>query len=141
MPCHVLMRMAGGTLPGMNFDAFLQQADAYDDEEDLFSRQARFWSELSLTHPIAVRHVKELNAWVRSGDYDRIMGGDYARRGHEPAPSAEFDAAVRHYRDRFSGVLERTAGGVQGLGRQLGDWLRRLQGDTNEPGTESPDSP
>jgi len=41
----------------MNFDAFLQQADAYEDEDDLFSRHARFWSELSLTHPIAVRRV------------------------------------------------------------------------------------
>jgi len=125
----------------MNFDAFLQQADAYEDEDDLFSRHARFWSELSLTHPIAVRRVKELNAWVRSGEYDRIMGGDYARRGQEPAPSAEFDAAVGHYRDRFSGVLERTAGGVQDLGRQLGDWLKRFQGDSNQPGSEPPDSP
>jgi len=141
VPCHMLMRMAGGALPGMNFDALMQQADAYEDEDDLFSRHARFWSELSLTHPIAVRRVKELNAWVRSGDYDRIMGGDYARRGEEPAPSAEFDAAVGHYKDRFSGVLERTAGGVQGLGRQLGDWLKRFQGDSDEAGSEPPDSP
>jgi hypothetical protein len=128
-------------LPGMNFDAFMQQADAYEDEEDLFSRQARFWSELSLTHPVAVRRVKELNAWVRSGDYDRIMSGDYAKRGHEPAPSAEFDAAVGHYKDRFSGVLDRTAGGVQGLGRQLGDWLKRLQGEPNESAEDNGDTP
>ncbi len=131
VPCRMLMRLAGGALPGMNFDAFLEQADAYEDEEDLFSRQARFWSELSLTHPVAVRRVKEINAWVRSGEFDRIIGGDYVRRGDESAPSAEFDAAVTHYRERFSGVLERTAGGVQGLGRQLGDWLRRMQGDTD----------
>ncbi len=139
VPCHVLMRLAGGALPGMNFDAFLQQADAYEDEDDLFSRQARFWSELSLTHPIAVRRVKELIAWVRSGEYDRIIGGDYARRGHEPAPSAEFDAAVGHYKERFSGVLERTAGGVQGLGRQLGDWLKRFQGGPNDGGPNEPE--
>jgi Zn-dependent protease with chaperone function len=141
VPCHVLMRLAGGALPGMNFDAFMQQADAYEDEDDLFSRQARFWSELSLTHPVAVRRVKELNAWVRSGDYDRIMSGDYAKRGHEPAPSAEFDAAVGHYKERFSGVLDRTAGGVQGLGRQLGDWLKRLQGEPNESAEENGDTP
>jgi Zn-dependent protease with chaperone function len=137
VPCRMLMRLAGGALPGMNFEAFMEQADAYDDEDDLFSRQTRFWSELSLTHPVAVRRVKELNAWARSGDFDRIMAGDYARRGHEPAPSAEFDAAVTHYRERFSGVLERTAGGVQDLGRQLGEWLRRFQG--NNESTEDPD--
>jgi Zn-dependent protease with chaperone function len=141
VPCHMLMRLAGGALPGMNFDAFLEQADAYEDEEDLFSRQARFWSELSLTHPVAVRRVKELMAWVRSGEFDRIMGGDYVRRGGESPPSAEFDAAVVHYRERFSGVLERTTGGVQGLGRQLGDWLKRLQGDTDASSDDVVDVP
>jgi Zn-dependent protease with chaperone function len=141
VPCHVLMRLAGGALPGMNFDAFLEQADAYEDEEDLFSRQARFWSELSLTHPVAVRRVKELNAWVRSGEFDRIMSGEYVRRGDESPPSAEFDAAVIHYRARFSGVLERTAGGVQGLGRQLGDWLKRLQGETDPSEELTGDAP
>jgi Zn-dependent protease with chaperone function len=141
VPCHMLMRLAGGALPGMNLDAFLEQADGYEDEEDLFSRQARFWSELSLTHPVAVRRVKELNAWVRSGEFDRIMGGEYVRRGDESPPSAEFDAAVIHYRERFSGVLERTAGGVQGLGRQLGDWLKRFQGDSDTSSEEETDAP
>ena len=56
-------------------------------------------------------------------------------------PSAEFDAAVIHYRDRFSGVLERTAGGVQGLGRQLGDWLKRFQGDGDASSEEEADAP
>ncbi len=141
VPCHVLMRLAGGALPGMNFDAFLEQADAYEEEDDLFSRQARFWSELSLTHPVAVRRVKELNAWVRSGEFDRIMSGEYVRRGDESPPSAEFDAAVSHYRERFSGVLERTAGGVQGLGRQLGDWLKRFQPDSDTSSEEPFDVP
>jgi len=137
-PCHVLMRLAGGALPGMNFEAFLEQADAYEDEEDLFSRQARFWSELSLTHPVAVRRVKELMGWVRSGEYDRIVGGDYAKRGQEPAPSEEFESAVDHYKERFSAVLERTAGGVQSLGRQLGDWLKQLQ-STVSPSEDEPE--
>ena len=51
--------------------------------------------------------------------------------------SAEFDAAVTHYGDRFAGVLERTAGGVQGLGRQLGDWLKRFQGESDTASEES----
>lgn len=141
VPCRMLMRLAGGALPGMNLDAFLKQANEYEDEEDLFSRHTRFWSELSLTHPVAVRRVKELGAWVRSGQFDRIVGGDYIHRGDESPPSAEFDAAVAHYRERFSGVLERTAGGVQGLGKQLGDWLRRFQGDREPVSDEDSDPP
>jgi Zn-dependent protease with chaperone function len=141
VPCRMLMRLAGGALPGMNLDAFLKQANEYEDEEDLFSRHTRFWSELSLTHPVAVRRVKELGTWVRSGQFDRIVGGDYIHRGDESPPSAEFDAAVAHYRERFSGVLERTAGGVQGLGKQLGDWLRRFQGDGEPVSDEDSDPP
>jgi Zn-dependent protease with chaperone function len=129
VPCHVLMRLAGGALPGMSLDAFIEQARAYEDEDDLFSRHTRFWSELSLTHPVAVRRVKELTTWAGSGDFERILSGDYARRGQEPPPSEEFDSAVDHYKERFTGVLERTAGGVQELGKQLGGWLRRMQGD------------
>jgi hypothetical protein len=126
-PCQMLMNFAGGALPGMNFDAFLKQAADYHNEDDLFSRHQRFWRELNLTHPIAVRRVKELIDWVQAGDFDRIRDGDYARRGHEPPPTAEFNDAVAHYRERFSRFLERTAGGVQTMGKQLGDWLRRHQ--------------
>jgi len=124
-PCRVLMRIAGGALPGMNFDAFLKQAADYDNEDDLFSRHSRFWVELSLTHPIAVRRVKELMEWVQSGEYGRIVDGHYPRRGHEPAPTVEFDAAVAHYRERFSRFLDRTAGNVQDVGKQFSDWLNK----------------
>jgi hypothetical protein len=127
-PCRVLMRIAGGALPGMSFDAFMKQAADYDGEDDLFSRHSRFWVELSLTHPIAVRRVREMIEWVQSGDYDRIVDGSYPRRGQEPPSSIEFDAAVAHYRDRFSRFLDRTAGNVQDLGKQFSDWLNKRPG-------------
>ncbi len=126
-PCRVLMQLAGGSAPGMNFEAFLQQASEYENEDDLFSRHTRFWSELNLTHPVAVRRVKELMEWVSTGAYDRIRDGDYPRRGEEPPPSEEFEDAVAHYRERFSRILDRAAGGVQEVGKRLSDWLERFQ--------------
>ena len=132
-PCRVLMELAGGSVPGMNFEAFLKQASDYDSEDDLFSRHTRFWSELNLTHPVAVRRVKELTEWVQTGAYDRIRDGDYPRRGEEPAPSKEYEDAVAHYRERFSRILDRTAGGVQEIGKRLGGWLERWQ----SPGTDA----
>lgn len=129
-PCRVLMRIAGGALPGMSLEAFLKQATDYTDEDDLFSRHARFWVELRLTHPIAVRRVKELIGWVQSGDYDRIRSGNYPRRGQEPDPSVEFSAAVAHYKERFGGFVNRTAGNMQDLTKQFAAWLRK------EPDTE-----
>jgi Zn-dependent protease with chaperone function len=128
-PCRVLMRLAGGAVPGMSLDAFLAQAAEYNDEDDIFSRHTRFWAEMNLTHPVAVRRIKELTEWVQSGEYDRIREGNYPRRGHEPPPSAEFTAAVAHYGERFSRFLDRTAGNVQDLGKQLGGWLKKWQSD------------
>ena len=129
-PCRVLMRMAGGAVPGMNLDAFLAQCNTYENEDDLFSRHSRFWMELNLTHPVAVRRVKELMLWVQSGEYDRIRGGTYPRRGQEPPPSSEFNAAVEHYRERFVRLLDRMGDNVQDVGRKMADWLRRTTGES-----------
>lgn len=122
-PCRVIMRIAGGALSGMNFEAFLRQATEYDDEEDLFSRHTRFWQELNLTHPIAVRRVKELVAWVQTGEFDRIRSGQYARRGHEPPPADAFLAAVAHYRERFGHFIDRTTGSAKDWTSKFSDWL------------------
>ena len=125
VPCGMLMRMAGGAIEGMSLDAFVAQAASYAEEDDLFVRWGRAWVEVGLSHPFAVKRVRELVAWVQEGDYDRIRSGGYVRRGQEPPPSAEFESAVSHYRQRFTQVLERTAGGVQRLAAQMEDWLRR----------------
>jgi len=129
--CRMLMRMAGGALPGMNVDAFVRQATEYTEEEDLFARRSRFASELGRSHPAAVRRVRELVTWVQSGDFDRIRSGTYIRRGEEPPPSAEFDAAVRHYRQRFTAMIDRTVGGVNKLSNQITTWLRRDGGESD----------
>ncbi len=122
--CEMLMRCAGGKLDGMNLDAFVRQATNYEEEEDLFARYTRRWAEMRLTHPFAVRRVKELVRWVSEGDFDRIHGGNYIRRGQEPPITKEFESAVSHYRERFTAVFERTAGGLQRVAEQLNTWLR-----------------
>jgi Zn-dependent protease with chaperone function len=127
--CATLMRTAGGAIPGLNLQAFLAQAAEYTEEEDLFARRARFGIELSQTHPFGVRRVRELTAWVQAGDYDRIVGGSYVRRGEEPPVSEEFDSAVRHYRERFMAMVDRTVGGVNKLAGQIQSWLRGPAGD------------
>jgi Zn-dependent protease with chaperone function len=140
--CRMLMRMAGGALPGMSVDAFIRQATEYTDEEDLFARRARFASELGRTHPAAVRRVRELVTWVQSGELDRIRSGSYVHRGDEPPPSAEFEAAVRHYRERFAGVVQRTVGGVGKLSGQIQSWLRGAGGgpDRSDGGDDGDDA-
>ncbi|HLH46442.1 MAG TPA: M48 family metallopeptidase [Acidimicrobiales bacterium] len=122
--CTTLMRMAGGPLEALDLQAFLRQATEYVEEDDLFSLRARFGMDLSQSHPFAVRRVKELVDWVSSGEYDRIVGGSYVRRGEEPPMSSHFEAAVEHYRARFVAMVDRTLGGVNRLASQIQDWLR-----------------
>jgi len=126
--CQMLMRMAGGALSGMSLDAFIRQATEYEDEEDIYARHARFWEEIGPTHPFAVRRVRQLVKWVSEGEFDPIRAGHYVRRGQEPPASAEFDAAVAHYGDRFVAMVDRVGGGVQRVADQISAWLRARQG-------------
>ncbi len=126
--CRMLMRTAGGALPGMSLDAFIAQATEYEEEDDIYSRHTRFWEEIGRTHPFAVRRVRQLANWVSEGEFDPIRAGHYVRRGQEPPASAEFDAAVSHYGDRFVAMVDRMGGGVQRVADQISAWLRARQG-------------
>jgi Zn-dependent protease with chaperone function len=123
VPCRALMQLAGGGPEGLNLDAFIQQADEYVAWDDLFDRHRRLGSELGSTHPFPVRRVYELTRWVKSGEYDRIIAGEYVHRGEEPPPSAEFRRAVDHYSERFGEFVERSAGSLTRTTKQLTRWL------------------
>ena len=123
VPCRTLMRLDGGPVEGLNLDAFIRQATEYASEDDPFARWSRFFSEVSATHPFPVRRVRELIGWVTVGDYDRIRSGQYLRRGQEPAASAEFDAAYRHYRERFNRLVERAGSSVQSVVDKVTGWF------------------
>ncbi|MDA8295310.1 MAG: M48 family metallopeptidase [Actinomycetota bacterium] len=129
VPCRTLMRIAGGPIEEMNLDAFLRQAAEYEGEEDPFARWSRFFSEIRATHPFPVRRVKELMNWVAAGDFDRIRAGQYVRRGQEPPASSEFDVAFRHYRERFSTMVQRAEQGVRSVVDRVGGWLDRFDRD------------
>ena len=78
-----MMVMSGGAASRkLSLDAFVAQANEYEDWEPGWDKLMRFRRELMLTHPFPVRRVHELMKWVRSGDYDRIMGGEYRPPRH-----------------------------------------------------------
>ncbi len=142
--CRLLMVMAAG-LPSERLDlgAFLEQGREYRDA-DGWSKLTRARTELGLTHPHPVKRVHELMTWVQSGEYDRIMTGEYIRRGQEPEWRGETDAATDYYAERFKGFMDEAAQSAGKLGGQVGDasaragdvatrvqeWLRRTQGDS-----------
>jgi hypothetical protein len=65
---------------------------------------------------------------VHSGEYDRIVDGEYIRRGQEPPLKEETDSATAHYGDRISGAFQQAGSSAAEIGEQLRDWLSRVRG-------------
>ena len=131
--CRTLMVLAGG-MPSKKLDVneFMRQARDYEDWDSGWDKLARLRTELSLTHAYPVRRAREVMSWVQSGDFDRIMGGDYRRRDQEAAsPRQEAGDAVEHYAERFRVVfrevgesVEKAGGSLAEAGERFGEWLR-----------------
>jgi Zn-dependent protease with chaperone function len=131
--CRTLMILAAGAeADALDLDQFMAQAVEYEAPASGLERLSRMLTDLNITHPMPVRRAQELMTWVRSGEYDRIVGGDYMRRGEEPAARAEAGDAVDHYADRFRNAFREAGEAVRDAGEavgsateQLADWLKK----------------
>jgi Zn-dependent protease with chaperone function len=124
--CRTLMVItAGEAAADLNLDAFIAQAMDYDEAGSGLERLTRLMQDLRLTHPMPVRRVRLLLDWVRAGDYDRIVDGEYVRRGEEPPLRDEADAAQEHYAKRISDAVQQAGSSISEVGEQLGEWLAR----------------
>jgi Zn-dependent protease with chaperone function len=125
--CRVLMTVAAGEAASqLDLDAFMAQGLEYTEGGRGLERLSRLLLDLNLTHPMPVRRAHELLKWVREGEYDRIVDGDYVRRGEEPAPREEAAAAGQHYAERVKGAFSSAGESVADVGKQLGDWLKKV---------------
>jgi Zn-dependent protease with chaperone function len=131
--CNSLMTLAAGESAGqLNLDAFIAQGLDYRDKGSGFEKLTRLLIDLNITHPMPVRRIHELLEWVREGDYDRIVGGEYIKRGEERPPREEAEAAGQHYGDRVRNAFRGAGESVQEVGQQLGDWLAKQRGGKDE---------
>jgi hypothetical protein len=119
---------AGEAAEHLSLDAFIAQGAEYDDLAGA-AKLTRLMQDLNVTHPLPVRRVRLLLDWVRTGDYDTMIGGEYLRRGQEPSAAEEAGAARDHYADRISSAVQEAGSSVADMGQQLGDWLRKQRGD------------
>jgi Zn-dependent protease with chaperone function len=127
--CRTLMTLsAGAASEQLNLDAFIKQGMEYEEGGTGVERITKLLQDLNVTHPLPVRRVRELLDWVRAGDYDRIVDGDYLRRGQEPPLREEADSAAGHYGKRVSDVIQQAGSSIAEVGEQLGDWLSRHRG-------------
>ena len=124
--CQALLALAGGeAIDELNLDAFIAQGLDYREKGTGLEKLTRLLIDLGITHPMPVRRIHELQNWVREGDYDRIVDGSFIRRGEEPPPREEAEAAQQHYGERVRDALRGAGQSVQEVGQQLGDWLAK----------------
>jgi Zn-dependent protease with chaperone function len=133
--CRSLMRLTGG-VKDLDLDAYLAQASEYNDGGKGIDRLQRLWMELGVTHALPVKRVREVMDWVRGGDFDRIVGGDYPRRGDEVNVRRQADAAVQFYADRFQSAFRDAGDSIATAGEQFGDWVRKASSGARRPGGE-----
>ncbi len=140
--CRTLMVSAGGiSADRLDLDAFMAQAMEYESWEDSHDRVRRFFNEIGATHSYAVRRVSEVMKWVQSGEYDRIVRGEYRRRGEDTDVREEAGDAMEFYAERFRSLFKEIGENVTSLGSQVGDasqqvadWLRNRGGGSSQQG-------
>jgi len=125
--CRALMVVAGGlSADKLDLDAFMAQAMEYESWDDSHDRVRRFFNEINATHANAVRRVSEVMRWVQSGEYDRIVRGEYRRRGDETKVREEASEAMEFYAERFRSMFRELGENVTSLGSQMGDMSQQV---------------
>jgi Zn-dependent protease with chaperone function len=138
---RLLMKLAGGgDLSQIDTTAFLEQAAEYDRSGDLRDSIIKLRRIMGATHPLPVSRAAHLRRWIDSGEYGRIVGGEYPRREDDRNARVTDDvkAAAASYRDSFAQsedplvtLLRRFGDGTSDVGEWVGagagrvrDWMR-----------------
>ena len=128
---RLLMKMAGGgDLSQIDTTAFLEQAAEYDGGGDVRDSLLKLRMLTFSTHPVPVSRAAHLRRWIDSGDYRRIIGGDYPRRENDAdasvsddvkAAAAEYRAAFDESQDPLTQLLRRAGGSASDVGGWAGE--------------------
>jgi Zn-dependent protease with chaperone function len=135
-----LMKLAGGHhLHEMNLDAFLRQAEEYEEAGDLRDSVLKILNVLPRSHPFTTVRAAELKRWAGSRDYQRILDGHYPRRGEDKDASVggSFRESAAHYASQVKNSkdpLMKLVGDLAGGAGDLGERLRRGFGGFTGPG-------
>lgn len=115
---RTMMRLAGGgSDEEMDLGEFLRQADEYRQGEGIMDQVLKVLNTLNQSHPFLVLRAALLRDWIQEGAYDRIVSGEYPRRGDaQPAWSEQFAAGLRHY-----------TGGAGGAAEKAGEAARKIR--------------
>jgi len=118
---RTMLKMAGGgSASETNLNEFIQQAEEYRQSGDVADQVFKILNLMGTTHPFFVLRVSEIRTWIESGNYDRILRGDYPRRG-EPDRAYEDDLreAATAYSEGARDILDQMAGAARRMGENF----------------------
>src|SRR6266545_3627980 len=102
---HAAMRMhlkmaGGGDMKQMDLNEFLIQAKEYEETGGALDRIFQILNTLERTHPFSTLRAAELQRWIEAGHYERILNGEYTRRGPD-AENRPIDKDIDEARDHY----------------------------------------
>lgn len=101
---RVQMKLASGLkLDELSVGSFAKQGEEYQSTGDARDGVARLMNQMTRTHPFSTVRAVELTSWVQSGEYDRIVRGEYPRRDTDEDISftEEIKRAAASYKDSW----------------------------------------
>jgi Zn-dependent protease with chaperone function len=116
---RVQMKLASGSadLSQLDQTSFFAQGQEYAESGDMRDAVLRLLLIESRTHPFAVVRAHELRRWVESGDYTRILAGDYPRR--EDDGQATVSGAAKEAADSYAESFRQSQDAVGKLVHEL----------------------
>jgi len=131
---QLFMKMAGGPkgehfAGPMDLNAFMAQANEYLQTNEGLDIVYKILNTLALTHPMHTVRAAELQAWVGTGAYERILRGEYVRRGDDKARplGQEFREARDHYAAEARDVAEKVRDAARKAAEKAGEAFRKAQ--------------
>jgi Zn-dependent protease with chaperone function len=122
-----LMKLAGGGYDNeTNLNEFMIQADEYRQGGDVADAVFKILNILGSTHPFHVLRAAELRDWIEAGEYDRVLRGEYKRRGEPNTPYMEdLRAAASAYREDAAEVKSQVADAAKRMRDAFRDGFKR----------------
>jgi len=123
---RTMLKMAGGgSGEETSLQEFIVQAEEYKQSGDVADQVFKVLNLMATTHPFYVLRVSELRAWIEGGDYDRIIRGEYARRG-EPDQALQEDlrAAASAYAEGAKDFIDDISEAAKRMGSDFLGGLR-----------------
>jgi Zn-dependent protease with chaperone function len=124
---RAMLKMAGGGEDDeTSLQDFIVQAEEYQEGGDLADQVFKVLNLMAATHPFYVLRVSELRAWIESGDYDRILRGEYGRRGEpDRAYQEDLRAAASAYAEGARDFVDNVAEAAKRMGSDFLSGFKR----------------